>query len=208
MNTLTTFRPGQIIVGGGQIVKVAKVTNPKRDQPWHNHGQKTFTIDKVNLRTVPPGFMGGELAIGNYGSLDICKFAHGDQEAYQDWVSKGRWHIDVNCVAVGDGTPIPELIDCKRHRFTKPDLMAYAILVNGPLTRDEIMRKAAALEGLPWIPTSNTEYFATRGECVGTVLVEAGKRGQKKLYTLGQEGKERANRVLVTVGEGPGRAAK
>lgn len=209
VDNLRDIRPGQLCVAGGKgIFKVASVTNPKREQSWTSKG--SFTVDSVNVRTVPPGFTGGRLDIDNYGTLQVCQFTHGDQEAYQSWLEVNRWAVDLGMVAVGEGTPITQHIPDEiltKHKFVKQDLMAYVIKVHGPMLRDDIMRMVAALEGMPWVPTSNTEYFQAFKNKEAT-LYAFKKQGQKKLYTLGVQGHDRADRVLQVVGEGPALAAK
>lgn len=211
VDNLRDFRPNQLLVGGGKIVKIAKVSVPKRDAPWYANGE--FVIDNVSLRTVPPGFTGGELSIDNYGNLNVCKLAHGNVDKYHAWLEKTNWHVDLSLVAVGEADPIIQLIPeklLKFHKFTKSDLIAYVVKVHGVIGRDDIMRMVAALEGLPWIPTSNSDYFGTtkNNSLVGTVLLEAGKRGRRNVYRLGPPGEERAKRVMTIVGEAPALAAK
>lgn len=208
VDKLKDLRPGHLIVGGGRIVKIAKVGQQKRDRPWAAKGD--FTVDTINLRTVPPHFTGGKLSVDHYGSVNICQHARGDQEAYHVWLDNNRWYLDFGIVAVGEADPIIKLIPeklMKLHKLTKLDLMAYIVKVHGYLIRDDIMRMVAALEGLPWVPTSNTEYFSAFSNDKATLWSNK-KQGQKKLYTLGQTGKERASRVLAVIGEAPALAAK
>lgn len=203
VNDLKDLRPGHIIVSQGKIFKLAKVGAVTRA------GQMGAMWSEVALRTVPPAFAGGALGVRLYGYETVTRFVGGDRQEYDAWCLRWEKH-DFDRLAVGEGDPIPRLIDAKGLRLTKPDLIAYAVLVHGALPRDEIMRMAAALEGLPWVPTSNSDYFGSTkaNSLVGTVLVQAGKIGNKHLYTLGREGEERAKRVLNAVGEGPARQAR
>ncbi len=208
VDNLRDLRPGQLVVGGGRIVKIAKVSNVKRETPYTAKG--LFVIDGVALRTVPPHFIGGKLDTNHYGSTTVCTFAHGDREQYHNWIEKSNWYLDLALTAVGESDPIIQLIPeklLKLHKLTKQDLMAYVVKVHGYLVRDDIMRMVAALEGLPWVPTSNTEYFQAFMNDKATLWSNK-KKGQKKLYTLGEAGEKRATRVLAVIGEAPALAAK
>lgn len=215
VDNLRDIRPGMICVAGDKgIFKVASVTAVRRDAPYGMIG--IIKTDSVNLRTVPPGFTGGMLPISDYGSVEVHRLVSGSQEAYHRWLhGEDKWNgyqraVDLSLIATGEGTPITQHISdeiLNEHRFVKEDLMAYVVKVNGPQIRDDIMRSVAALEGMPWIPTSNTEYFS-RFKDKHSTLFSKEKRGQKKIWTLGGPGHDRADRVLAVVGEGPALAAK
>lgn len=65
------------------------------------------------------------------------------------------------------------------------------------------MRKVAVLEGAPWIPTSNTEYFGRFNGNQGGTLMYNGKQ----LYGLGLHGQERALPIVARYGKEPGQKA-
>jgi len=122
----------------------------------------------------------------------------------------------VTNAAVGEGTPIRKLADDLKG-IAKLDLIAYLIKVHGPSMKDELLRMAAAIEGSPWVPTSNQEYFSNTqdsgkrgflGRARTATLVHAGKLGRKTLYGIGPDGEERASKVLARLGHGPALQAK
>jgi len=158
------------------------------------------------VKTIPVLFSGGELPVDKYRDVSLTCFVSGDEEAYKALqTSFGEVELEYAAVVPAQ-VGLQKTADVKG--FTKLDLMAYVVHVNGEgkLSRDPIMKKVAALEGKPWIPTSNTGYFGGGpGNDKGT-LVHAGKgKYGRILYGLGQVGKERASKVLARLGPEPGR---
>lgn len=94
--------------------------------------------------------------------------------------------------------------------LTKKDVMAYLLLVNGPMVRLELMRQVARVEGKVFVPTSNSDYFSNKyGSAVSddTICVLR-KRGQASVYTFGDEGIVRAVRAIAQLGESAADYAK
>ncbi len=207
VDTLKTLKPGNIVVAGDTIFKIAKM-GPVQAKSVPD---RLFSYELAVVRTCPPGFSGGELKVDDYGNYKLHRFVDGDFKEYARLID--RWNVDLTCAAVGEGDWVPtyDIGD-----FTKLDLIAYVIAVHGPSLRDDIMRRVAALESLPWIRTSNTEYFQNVADSSGksrylytsteSTMCHAGKLGRKQLYGLGVAGKERAKLVIARMGEGPARA--
>ena len=173
--------------------------------------------EHCNVKTVPPGFTGGELSKSDYGDINLSRYVSGDPDLWARWAEDySAFEFDISYAAVGEGTPLQPTVDVIG--FTKLDLIAYLMKVRGPSTKDDLLRRAAALEGKPWVPTSNNQYFqgATAdhksmdayhcGPC-GCVIVGAGKQGRKQLYECGPGAEGRAKAVLARLGEGPARCA-
>lgn len=210
VDTLTTLKPGNVIVSGDAIFKIAKMrpVQVKHTGPKFSAARTTYELAVV--RTCPPGFSGGALKVDDYGSYKLHRFVEGDFKDYARLLD--RWNLDLTCAAVGEGDWMPtyDIGD-----LTKLDLIAYVIAVHGPSMREDIMRRVAALESLPWIPTSNTEYFLNvdsanppemyYGKPRDATMKHAGKVGRKQLYGLGNLGKKRAKAALARLGEGPAR---
>ena len=212
VDTLKTLKRGNIVCAGDNIFKIAKMgpIQVKREVLSSRSGVIQYEV--ANVRSCPPGFSGGELKVDDYGNYKIHRHIDGDYAQYAKMMD--RWHIDLTCAAVGEGEWIPEY---DIGDFTKLDLIAYVIAVHGPSLKDDIMRRVAALECLPWIPTSNTEYFSNVGSLGpagmygkprDATMEHAGKSGRKLLYGLGEAGKKRAKLVLAKMGEGPAHAVK
>lgn len=210
VDTLKGLKPGNILIAGDLIVKIAKMGPVQLKGTGPKFSADDCTYELAVVRTCPPGFSGGQLKVDDYGNYKLHKFVEGDYAKYKRLID--RWNVDVTCAAVGEGDWIPtyDIGD-----FTKLDLIAYVIAVHGPSMRDDIMRRVAALESLPWIPTSNTEYFGNvadtdpstpYGNPTDSTMCKAGKLGRKQLYGLGTAGKERAKLVIAHMGEGPARA--
>lgn len=93
--------------------------------------------------------------------------------------------------------------------LTKPMIMAYVVAVNGPMTRLELMKQVAFIEGKPFIPTSNVSYFSKTGMYTAPGVVEQkilqpmGKNGNAIVYTFGTVGLELANKVIEKIGKEP-----
>lgn len=210
VDTLKGLKPGNIVFAGDDIFKIAKMG------PVQTKVDGGCTYEVAIVRTTPPGFSGGELGVGLYGHRRLACLLKGNVDAYHRALAEGRRHgencLDLACAAVGEGEWIP-FYDVKG--FTKLDLIAYVIAVHGPSLRDDIMRRVAALESLPWIPTSNTEYFSNTADVnskaryadasTESTMCKAGKQGRKQLYGLGEAGRKRAAEVLARLGEGPAR---
>ncbi len=166
------------------------------------------TMASRSVKTVPMLFSGGELSVDKYRDISLICFLEGNEEAYKALSDYGR-EVEMEFAVV-----VPAQVTLKRSAdtkgFTKRDLIAYVVHVNGEakLTRDPIMKKVAQLEGKPWVPTSNTDYFMgveDRVDAKGT-LRKAGKgKYGRILYGLGADGKERASKVLARLGPEPGR---
>ncbi len=176
-------------------------------------GQKYTFLGCVDVRervarTMPVLFGGGELPIDKYRELCFRCLVSGDVEVYARLSDQLHGYvIDLTYSAIVSAQiAMPDLGDVSG--FTKADLIAYVVLVNGEgkLSRDQIMEKVAALERKPWIRTSNSDYFkGVTASDKGTIRHAAkGPRG-RILYGLGDEGYKRAAKVVARLGEVPGR---
>jgi hypothetical protein len=197
VDNLRGLRPGHILVADGRIFKIAKAGAVTRVST----APDTVICDRVILRTVPPHFTGGALAVEHYGTVHVHQHVIGSSKAYSTWIDT---RLDLRALAIGEGTPIRQGLPdeaLERFKLTKKDLMAYVVKVHGSMFRDDIMRLVAALEGLPWIPTSNTEYFQAFTNDKSTLWCNE-KRGNRKVWRLGVDGEERASRALEAVGRG------
>jgi len=210
VDTLHGLKAGNIIAAEGELFKIAKMgaVTKKVD------GGCTYEV--THVRTCPPTFRGGALTTGDYGSKRLSVLLKGNHEAYWRQLKAAQRHgehfVDLTLALVGEGDWMPtyDVGD-----FTKLDLIAYVIAVHGPSIREDIMRRVAALESLPWVPTSNNEYFSNvkasgdkgrfYGKATDDTMAHAGKLGRKQLYGLGETGKARAKAVLARLGEGPAR---
>ena len=140
--------------------------------------------------------------------LTLVCFLDGDEAAYKALPNYG-YEVEMEfAVVVPAQVGLQKLADVTG--FTKRDLIAYVIQVNGEgkLGRDPIMKKVAALEGKPWVPTSNTDYFLgvqSEPDTKGTLRKAAKGKHGRILYGLGADGRARAAKVLARLGEEPGR---
>jgi hypothetical protein len=167
------------------------------------------------IKTIPVLFGGGELSINKYRHYTLAHVLEGAPKAVAG-LKLCRFDLDPRIIDMEFAAVVPAQISLPRlagaKGFTKLDLMAYVIHVNGEgkLSRDPIMKKVAELEGKPWVRTSNTSYFSGvesggSAQASGTLRKAAtGPRGAI-LYGLGQEGRARATKVLARLGPEPGR---
>lgn len=217
VDKLSDLRPGDIVFAGPIIFKIHRVTKYDKGVVERESIELGCKFEAVNVKTVPPTFTGGELSKDMYRDYGLFRFVSGD---WGRWASDHAWswgsRIDVTNAAVGPGQPIKKLANDLKH-ISKLDLLAYLIKVHGPSTKDDLLRMAAAIEGGPWVPTSNQEYFSNvkdapprgfLGKERAAVLTHAGKCGRKSLYGLGPDGETRADMVLERLGEGPALQAK
>ena len=217
VDSLHELKPGVIVFAGANHFKIHRVSKAKPGAVQSKEGGCFF--EECSVKTVPPTFTRGELRKDSYNDLTLRRFISGNAEGWERWMKdECRWGnvVDVTYAAVGDGEPVARLVaDLKG--VTKLDLIAYLIRVHGPSLKDDLLRMAAAIEGNPWVPTSNQEYFSNvrdyrsptpyGGDTKATMKM-VGKLGRKNLYGLGPDGEERAKEVLRRLGEGPAMAAK
>jgi len=205
VDTLQGLKPGNIIIAGDVIFKIAKMGPVRAKRKTISSRSGVVKYEQATVRSCPPGFEGGRLNVKDYGRYNIHRHIAGDLSQYA--MLTGRWLLDLTCAAVGEGNwmPVYDVGD-----LTKMDLISYVIAVHGPSTRDDIMRRVAALESLPWIPTSNSEYFYSKHRYASTesTMCHAGKLGRKQLYDLRQVGMKLAKVALAKLGEGPAHAVK
>ena len=175
---------------------------------WSGVFHGFITMARRNVKTVPVLFSGGELPVDKYRVMFLYCFLEGDEAAYKMIPYYGR-EIDMEfAVIVPAQVGLPKLADT--NGFTKRDFSAYVVHVNGEgkLSRAPIMKKVAELEGKPWIPTSNTDYFLRvedSPQAAGTLRKAAKGKYGRILYGLGVNGRMRAAKVLARLGEEPGR---
>ena len=150
------------------------------------------------IKTVPPLFSGGELNTDKFLRKYLVSFSSGNPEVYK-YYDKVEYSNRVTmefAVIVPAQIVIPKFVE----GFNKLDLMTYVIEVNGEgkLTRDQITKKVAELEGKPWIRSSNSDYFKNVSENNdGTLRKTAKGKYGRILYGLGRAGKMRAAAVLA-----------
>jgi hypothetical protein len=217
VDSLNELKPGDIVFAGTLHFKIHRVTKVK-EQTGHDKGGGCY-FEECEAKTVPPTFTHGELHKDLYKDLTLRRFVSGDAETWETWMrEQGKWSriVDMTYAAVCQGEPLKKLANDLKG-ISKLGLIAYLIKVHGPSLKDDLLRMTAAIEGQPWIPTSNQEYFSNTqsvekrgflGKKRTPTLVLSGKLGRKTLYGISDEGEERAKKVLARLGEGPAREAK
>jgi len=179
-----------------------------RDNGWSGVFHGFVTMARRNVKTVPVLFSGGELPVDKYRDMSLYCFLDGDRAAF-DMLPEYGSEVDMEFAAVVPAqVSLPKVADVTG--FTKRDLIAYVVHVNGEgkLSRDPIMKKVAALEGKPWVPTSNTDYFLNveaKPDAKGTLRKAAKGKYGRILYGLGANGRERAAKVIARLGPDVGR---
>lgn len=220
VDTLKDIGPGTIVIAGEVQVKVYKIDSKPAERTYrkisHPHGAPffsesdyynrdeqvvtSFVASTMIVKAVPATWTGhAKSSDCSYHTLSL--FASGDQEAYWEWCKKDkngyRDALDVShaMVAVSEDAPKP-IGDLKG--FAKMDLICAVIMVHGPSTRDDVLRRVAAMEGKPWVISSNHEYFA--GNRQGAIEDHSrGPRG-RKLYKCTVEGLRRGAQVVDRFG--------
>lgn len=138
--------------------------------------------------------------------LRVVAFVDGDDDMFDEWLAQEavKTHMDqstyvnVNDVKYTGGLALEPMADLGD--FKKPDIIAYVVSLNGPLTRKQILKQVATIQGLPYIPTSNTSYFRDL-QAIG--LQRAQSEGRKQAYTTTPDGDRMAKRVIDAIGEQP-----
>lgn len=116
---------------------------------------------------------------------------------------------DVKIVSKGS-PPVPQADVTK---FNKTHLICYVLFVNGTLREDQTLEKVAALEGKPYIPGSNHDYFYTspyylftgKRDVVSDGYVEKIGKGKNASYVVTPKGIAVAKRVIDAIGADVGR---
>lgn len=176
---------------------------------WDNRPHSTqtllsrFVAETIHFKTVPTTWAGPARSSDcTYHALSL--FVRGDQETYQEWLKarKPSAHyggmFDARAAIVATDPDKPKALVTSRF-YTKMDLMCAVILAHGPSSKNDIMRRVAALEGKPWVIGSNSEYFTNPRQIQGC-LKEFGKIGAKKAWYVTEVGVSRGSRVLGDVG--------
>lgn len=138
--------------------------------------------------------------------LRVVAFMDGDDDMFDEWLAQEdvKTHMDqsryINLADVKytGGIAIEPLADLGN--FKKPDVIAYVVSLNGPLTRSQILKQVAMIQGLPYIPTSNTSYFRDL-QAIGLQRTQ-GERG-KQMYVTTSDGERMAKKVIDAIGEQP-----
>lgn len=219
VDTLRDIAPGTIVIAGDVHFKVYKIdSKPAKvrhfqykvdgrtlfgERPWmppHAQVLATFTVVQVSAKTVPTTWRGP-------ASSSDCKyhtmtmFVEGNQEAYQAYLascqSTYRTVVDLGIAMVAPDPDAPKPIGNLKG-FNKMDMICAVIMVHGPSTRDDILRRVAAMEGKPWVVSSNHEYFS--GNRQGAIEDHARIERRKKLFRCTVDGLRRGAAVIDRLG--------
>ncbi len=202
IDSLKDVQPAQIFVSNGLIFKIERRNKEIQTIEYEPDPSDAFKCEFLSARAVPPGWVSGELDRDLFWDVRLCRLVEGSREYFKkNVINRFSRTIDVDRSLVGQGYIKPPLAKVDGAR--KIDLICYVIDVVGPLLRDDVLRKVAAIEGKPWVPTSNHEYFqnvAPDGERYGE-LTKAGKLGRKQLYGLNKAGRELAKPLRRLIGD-------
>lgn len=160
---------------------------------------------RVNKNTMS-AFGGLPVKKSDLIDLRIVAFMDGDDDMFDEWLAQQRakphmdqpTYVNLDDVKYTDGLPQEAMADLGD--FKKPDIIAYVVSLNGPLSRSQILKQVATIQGLPYIPTSNTSYFKDL-QRIG--LQKTQGEGKKQTYVTTPEGERMAKRVVAAIGKQP-----
>ena len=121
-------------------------------------------------------------------NLTLVLFRAGDRQA-MDTMRRYEYMHNAEDVQVTAAltSPIPV------KGVTKWSALAYVVGVHGPLTRAQALKHAQQVLGLPYVPGSNSSYFAENDNVVSRgLLAVVGKKGNALVYGLGPKGRDAA----------------
>ena len=155
-------------------------------------------MEQLSVRTVPPGFVGGRLDKSLFKDVTLAMVTVDPDNVWGEYVKRDpyQWWFDVKNAFVGMGQPLSPGAGKAAASLKKVELICYVLAVRGACTRDELLEHVAWLEGKPWVPTSNHEYFQSK-----VWFVQDGKRGRTNLYKLSSKGKVVGERVRRELGD-------
>jgi len=148
------------------------------------------------------------VALGDdYKAKDVieytfCKFISGKRELLQCFINDNFYH-DIDELEFIKAEPDARLTAVANLKgITKSHIFAYLIRVNKrALTRKELLKATAMIEGKPYLPASNVSYFSGPGNIIDKkILKVAGKKGRALAYTLGEMGNAYSEKALERLG--------
>lgn len=222
VDTLQSIGPGDIVVLEGVQFKVYKVDVAAKNRMFYKVRRETgqitiwddrpasvhttlsrFVAETIHFKTVPTTWNGPARSSDcTYHALSL--FVRGDQETYQEWLKARKpseyygGMFDARAAIVATDPDKPKAVATSRS-YTKMDLICAVVLAHGPSTKDDILRRVAALEGKPWVVGSNSEYFTNPRQHHG-LIKEFGKIGAKKAWYTSESGVSRGSLVLADIG--------
>jgi len=218
VDTLKDIGPGDVIVTPELEFKVYKLDHKPRkedmvklkdrhgthfvqDALWVNKATicSRFQVFRVDVKTVPTNWRGPA------GSKDVdfrilTLFSCGDQDTYHEWLfNHGPWRglVDLSKARVKPNLrPLKAIGDLSG--LVKMDLICSVIMAFGPSSRDDILRRVSAMEGKPWVTTSNWDYFSSNRQ--GAIEEHSEGRRGKTLYRCTIEGLKRGSVAMARFG--------
>lgn len=217
VDTLRDIGPGTIVIAGDVHFKVYKVDSKAARKQYIKYCDRygthfsdgwfspeatvvaSFEVEELSAKTVPTTWRGPARSKDcKYHTITL--FLGGDQEACHEWLGNCVLHyrrtVDGRHAMVA---PDPDPLQPMNVKgFSKMDLICAVIMAHGPSTRDDILRRVAAMEGKPWVVSSNHEYYA--GNRQGAIEDHAKVERGKKLYRCTVEGLRRGSAVVDRLG--------
>ena len=165
----------------------------------------SFTCEEAHVKSVATTFAGFAKS-AQTEARTLARFVKGDKACFDAYIKhhrENKWrkaHVDVAdaTLSTDPDSPKPKY-DVKRFKFAKMDLICAVIAVHGPMYKDDILRRVAALEGKPWVVGSNADYF-TINKAGAIEEAAKGERG-KTIYHCTVLGWSRASNVIVEIGK-------
>lgn len=160
-------------------------------------------VETMSVKSVPTTWSGPARSKDvNFRTL----YAHvaGPREMYDkylaslhQWVDNTRYG-DVDMTGAEASHDPNALKPMVGKRFKKVDLICACLLAHGPSTRDDTLRRVAALEGKPWMKGSNGDYFAITSQAQGA-YEPIGSANGKTVYYCTAVGVSRGSQVFEDV---------
>ena len=169
---------------------------------WFRCSQLTL---RVNINPMS-AFGGLPVTKKDITFLHVVSFIDGEEDMFDEWLAQenaGKYaahngfYVDLARVKFVKGRQPESMGDLSG--FRKPDIIAYVVSSNGPLTRMQVLRQVATIQGAPYIPTSNTQYFNNLQKLGLQRVVQDGK----KVYVTTPDGERMAQRVRDRIGDQP-----
>lgn len=163
-----------------------------------------FTYATALLQTIPIGHSDTVIKKKDVGISQVYVFLGGNEESFRRYYNKFYSHIPriilLNNAAVTPGKLCIPPMKPGVSKFTKKQLVAYVIDVNGNINYREICQKVAQLQGKLW-SEGTVKYFKDSD----FTQISAKRPRTKAWYTLKPAGKIAAQLVKNKLGDELGR---
>lgn len=126
---------------------------------YHTHRKLTgqqLTLELCYVKSVPVDFAGAA-ATKDTQHVAMVRMVTGDPDVYKRFIKHMQYYLPCDDARITEADPLKPLDGVAA--FNKRQLICGVLAVHGPSTREDILRRVAAMEGKPWVKSSNGDYM-------------------------------------------------